>query len=418
MGHTYQPVLRPALVILFISLVPAISQGQGRLVFTSSQMVMGGGSPATPIYLTIGNSSTAAVVITETGHIITSNEYARIKWAVGTNTGDFVFPTSNGTTYVPLVLRITTAGAGAGAATVATWFAPNNTDVPDGGYVMCPNEASAIDRFWDVRLSGYTTDPLGHLIFTYDPAELDGIPEPLLRAQRGDATLLPACPWASPTGTVNTALDQVDVTGIPRSAPWTLSNAAIPLPVELLSFTAQWQDEHHAVVDLDWTTASEVNNAFFEVQRSEDALVFEPMDIVAAIGNSSAETDYHAEDHAPLANGVSYYRLRQVDNDGAFTYSPVRSVSAASAPQPLAILSVYPNPASDYFVCDITSTEERTIVISLVDMLQQTVLRRGALVHKGTSSFRIPTSRFSQGTYVLQIIDTSNKEAHTKLVIR
>ena len=120
----------------------------------------------------------------------------------------------------------------------------------------------------------------------------------------------------------------------------TLVNAfgspANPLPVELAAFTAE---RKATGVQLRWSTASERNSAFFEVQRSLDGHTFTPVSKVAGHGSSTSPVSYTSFDRAAPA-GRLYYRLRQADADSSSTFSPVRSVSSG-----MLALSIFPNPA-------------------------------------------------------------------------
>ncbi|GAB4422699.1 MAG: hypothetical protein OHK0039_38880 [Bacteroidia bacterium] len=98
-----------------------------------------------------------------------------------------------------------------------------------------------------------------------------------------------------------------------------------PFPVELLNFGAVPQPAGQQVL-LHWQTASERNNAGFIVERSHDGVMYQPyLPVAAQGGNSSEVRSYEAFDTSPLT-GVSYYRLRQEDFDGAFTYFPAVEV--------------------------------------------------------------------------------------------
>ena len=115
-----------------------------------------------------------------------------------------------------------------------------------------------------------------------------------------------------------------------------------PLPVELVAFTAQ-ATPNGTAVRLSWTTASEKNSAAFEVERSPGGTVFARVGTVAAAGSSSMLQNYElVDEHLPAGTATLYYRLRQVDRDGSFTYSPLRTVARRAAPDELA---VFPNPA-------------------------------------------------------------------------
>ena len=105
---------------------------------------------------------------------------------------------------------------------------------------------------------------------------------------------------------------------------FTVSNAANPLPVTLLDFTARAEG---ASVRLAWATASELNNDGFGVERSTNGLVFAPLATVAGAGTSSARHAYTLLDaRLPAGATLLYYRLAQTDHSGAVLHSPVRAV--------------------------------------------------------------------------------------------
>jgi hypothetical protein len=113
-----------------------------------------------------------------------------------------------------------------------------------------------------------------------------------------------------------------------------------PLPVQLAAFAAAPLGP--TAVRLSWATATEVNSARFEVERSLDGYRFAHIGRVPAAGSSHAPRSYGLTDAAlPAGASLLYYRLRQVDQDGTATYSPVRSVGLA----PATGLALYPNPA-------------------------------------------------------------------------
>jgi hypothetical protein len=110
------------------------------------------------------------------------------------------------------------------------------------------------------------------------------------------------------------------------------------LPVTLTSFTAQAQAQG---VALAWHTASEQNSAYYAVERSATGQAYTEIGRVAAAGTSTQAHSYAFYDPQPLG-GTSYYRLRQVDMDNTFQYSPVRAIGSPSAS---AGLTLFPNPA-------------------------------------------------------------------------
>lgn len=114
-----------------------------------------------------------------------------------------------------------------------------------------------------------------------------------------------------------------------------------PLPVELLFFQANAVGRTSL---LEWITSSELNNAFFEIQRSKDLSSWETLDVMEGHGTSLEEHRYDYTDVHPY-QGINYYRLRQVDYNGEFTYSGIRSVIFGTEIEPI----VYPNPTLGKF---------------------------------------------------------------------
>lgn len=121
--------------------------------------------------------------------------------------------------------------------------------------------------------------------------------------QDGCATVI-----GTTTGTINCSLTPADLT-------------SSPLPVDLISFTASISE---FFVELNWSTASEVNNSHFEIYKSLDTENFERIGYVNGNGNSQYIVEYQFIDHN--LKGAQFYRLKQVDFDGQFEYSDVVSV--------------------------------------------------------------------------------------------
>ena len=119
-----------------------------------------------------------------------------------------------------------------------------------------------------------------------------------------------------------------------------ISSTFTDLPVNLTSFSGRLVKD---VVTLNWTTVSEQNNRFFEVQHSADGLSFLPIGKVAGNGTTSLPHQYDFNDLNP-AFGTNYYRLRQVDFDGKSDFSKVIAVNYSGSES---LFQLYPNPATD-----------------------------------------------------------------------
>jgi hypothetical protein len=131
------------------------------------------------------------------------------------------------------------------------------------------------------------------------------------------------------------------VADITDFSEFVLASNTNPLPVELARFTAASSGE---AVTLRWSTTSEENNAGFDVERSTDGETFTTIGFEPGVGTTEEAQSYRFVDReAPFATTL-FYRLRQVDTDGTFEYSPVVEVEVT--PSAVALLPVAPNPVS------------------------------------------------------------------------
>jgi hypothetical protein len=125
--------------------------------------------------------------------------------------------------------------------------------------------------------------------------------------------------WINQGGTwTDAAVDYVELSDITTFSPWTTGSSSVPLPVTLIRFDAKRMND--IAVLLTWETATEINNKGFEVEQSEDGLTYEKIAFIDGRGNSTSLNNYHLSFINP--NDV-YVRLKQVDMDGKFSYSPI-----------------------------------------------------------------------------------------------
>jgi hypothetical protein len=135
-----------------------------------------------------------------------------------------------------------------------------------------------------------------------------------------------------------------------------------PLPIELLYFEAQPYNERGAnKVLLIWETATEINNDYFTIDRSKDAIHFDELCKIKGTGNSYHNISYQFIDENPY-EGISYYRLKQTDYDGRFKYSFIRAVTIKF--ERGGRYSVYPNPSYGTF----TLQTKETGVFEILDL--------------------------------------------------
>ena len=179
---------------------------------------------------------------------------------------------------------------------------------------------------------------------------------------------------------------------------------ATSLPVELISFDANSIDNEN--VKLSWSTASEISNSHFEVERSEDGERFSTLDIVMGNGNSNTKQDYGFIDEKPM-QGLNYYRLKQVDFDGAFEYSEIKVVEIKSN---LPAIKISPNPAKDILL--VSGIEETNYRISIYNQL-------GSLVKTFiTRENELEISEFPNGIYYFQFTTTKINQIERVVISR
>ena len=187
--------------------------------------------------------------------------------------------------------------------------------------------------------------------------------------------------------------DEIETAGFDASA----------LPVDLMYFNASLKNSY---AELIWATAMEENNSHFEIQRSLDGQNFEKIAEEPGNGNSMNIIKYQYQDvNIPTQDDPIYYRLKQVDFDGAFEYSPI--VYVKSGEEHMA--NVYPNPAIDFIN---VSKNGYRFSVKILD-------RNGTIVELRENEMdntQIPVDQLPNGFYIVQIVSRTGDESHKILV--
>lgn len=167
-------------------------------------------------------------------------------------------------------------------------------------------------------------------------------------------------------------------------------------PIELLSFEARRADNRK--VKLDWTTATELNNRGFEVQRLIDGQAdFVVVGFIDGFGTTNIATNYSFTDENSVSS-VSYYRLRQVDNDGRATFSPMRAVRGSDAIASTTL--VYPNPSRGDLYARLGEVPSGVAQGQIVAANGQVVLQFD-FVAAAQQLLDVPAQNLSAGHYIL-----------------
>ncbi len=168
-------------------------------------------------------------------------------------------------------------------------------------------------------------------------------------------------------------------------------------PIELTYFAVS--SGKHRTTDLNWQTSSETNNDFFTVERSADAVHFEVLSQVKGAGTTSASQQYTWTDQSSLF-GISYYRLKQTDYDGSFTYSEIKSIFTESVYEP----QIYPNPTVRFLHLALANEHQAPYTLRLYNELGKCVFTMISNKHNLT----IDLASFAAGIYFVQAVESEN----------
>jgi hypothetical protein len=199
---------------------------------------------------------------------------------------------------------------------------------------------------------------------------------------------------------------------------WTVDNVLVEgvVPVELTSFTASVISGQ---VNLNWQTATEINNSGFEVERKAAGQEFSKVAFIAGYGTTTEAKSYSYIDNT-ISSGSYTYRLRQVDFDGTFEYS--NEVEVDLTPSAYSLAQNYPNPFNPNTKIDFSLASDSKVTLKIFDILGQEV---AAIVNgnlgAGVHSFNFDASTLNSGVYVYTIdakgVDGTNFTSTKKMIL-
>jgi len=325
--------------------------------------------------LTINNTAGASLggnisvngTLTMTAGILTTGTYAVDLGSTGSiveATPSATAPTSYVTGTVkatrPLMQNVQNTFGGIGVDITEANINNNSTQVIRTTGTGCTgNGKTGIKRYYTITP---TTDVglSDTMVFHYFDAELNGNIEANLAIYKSTDSRVH---WYQQNSIINTVANTMTLTGITSFSDWTASDVVNnSLPITLTYFGAQPAQES---ILLSWTTATEINNSYFILERSVDGVTWDNIYTCDGAGTSTQQHVYSFDDQNPL-QGINYYRLKQTDIDGAFTYSSV--VSAKIKNETIDFI-VYPNPGTiDELTVQLQSTRDEIATITIHDM--------------------------------------------------
>ncbi len=184
------------------------------------------------------------------------------------------------------------------------------------------------------------------------------------------------------------------------------------LPVEMIFLQAD--AINNAYIRLTWATAIEINNDGFEVERSVDGQNWTQVGFVDGHDNATTQNDYSFNDMDVTPNVIYYYRLKQVDNDGAFEYTDIVS-ARLTGEATFSVKDFVPNPTMDKTSLIITATKDQDITVTFYDVIGQKMMESSHQVTKGANRFEFDLGKLASGTYTALV--SSSNEVYTKKVV-
>ncbi len=265
-----------------------------------------------------------------------------------------------------------------------------------------PNGNASIRRYYDLSPSQTNSGLDAELTFSYADAELNGRTESELeffKSTDGGST------WSEEgLDSQDTSGNTVTLGGIESLSRWTLGSESSPLPVDLIAFEGAVTDQG---VTLTWRTATETNNAGFEVQRrrtdaSGEASWTEVGFVDGAGTTIEPQTYAFTDTDLPYAADALSYRLRQADVDGTgYVSAPVRIERTVET---LELLATYPNPAQNRATVRFAVPRRQNVTLRLYDVLGRRVQTVASGPQEGRATMQIGLSDHPSGTYFLQLV--------------
>ncbi|MDW3210636.1 MAG: T9SS type A sorting domain-containing protein [Reichenbachiella sp.] len=320
----------------------------GNITVTQSLLMNAGVVDLDGNTFTLGSGGTSALFrtassITNWFHNGSFERYWPASTAITSNSGSHygLFPIGSDTDYRPMEFNSTVAQTGAGVINVththresvtelSPYYDDNGTDieVKDNSSFIVTNTATG--GTYDVSVS------------MTDYGASGNISDIRLAKNAGATSVNAVGTHAAATGTAEAPTgNRTAVTSAQLDGDWRITSTDIdntPLPVDLLSFHGSFTNEQ---VILGWSTASELNNDYFELEHSVDGSIFNKIATISGHGTTNELSEYTFDDSG-YVQGINYYRLKQVDFDGkSEVFNPI-AISTSALQQ--AELTIYPNP--------------------------------------------------------------------------
>lgn len=183
------------------------------------------------------------------------------------------------------------------------------------------------------------------------------------------------------------------------------------LPLEMITFVGRNEGEKNKI---EWVTATEKNTSYFSLEKSRDAINFEKILDIPAAGNSYAPKNYQAFDINPFEE-ITYYRLKQFDQDNTFEYSNIVAVDNKNLTDH--IVEIRPNPVYNTTQFEVFTKESGYVNIQLLNSGGYILHTESGFKEEGNKNYSLDMSKFNNGVYLLKVyFENSGKTEIQKII--
>ena len=368
----------------------------GTFTLTSGKMILG--SFDLTAAAISGGSSSSYVVENSSGKLTRTSLNGSQLMPLGVSTSS----------YSPVTITNTTS---------KDWSVQLSSSIPTAGTWQY-NRDRAIQRMWEVTPSAApgATD----LSFTYNTADagIQGasydVNAAVIINHLNSSTGL----WeqAGSQQSQSAGINTIVVSGWSSFSPFVIGMGAAPLPVTFLNFTGK---KDGSTNKLAWTTATEINNSGFDVERSADGVHYTSIGFVASKasnGNSTMDISYTFND-TRAGNSKQYYRLRQVDLDNRSKYSQVVMISGTKI-SVLSLSVMYPNPVKSSLNLVLDAPASSMVKLVVTDANGRTVKEKSITTTEGSNSASVNLTELAAGNYYIRATAADGSMSEAQKVVK
>lgn len=333
------------------------------------------------------------------------------------STGQYLFPmgSSQGNPrFRPVILTPTNGSAN----TYAGRFVNNDPTIDGFSILLKDANLGNINPLWYQKINGLvgTTNPDITLYFDNVQDAIAPLPSLLMTQWAYNA---PPVQWRSISGVTISGVASPVLSSVTKNAwisfnteNFNLAPQSIPLPIELINFTGECDKNS---ITVQWTTASEINNDYFALERSADGIKFDELAKINGAGTTSSVNNYKYTDTHADASKIYYYRLKQFDFNGESSTSKIITVSCESNSSASTSINVFPNPVNSELNVLINQNVQGKAVIRVVNVLGQEVYFKEYPVASGIQQITLDLNNLAPDIYQV-IVESGNQKLVEKVV--